>query len=109
MLDRVNPGVAGRSTKSRAWSQRTVAVDGQTTGALQNRTEARLTEGRVADSPAAGDGHSPDIGANRRRQGVPSRFQFCQLVEVGVVVRDVETVDPGARKDDQVRKRDGHA
>ena len=26
-----------------------------------------------------------------------SPFQFCQLVEVGVVVRDVETVDPGAR------------
>ena len=45
----------------------------------------------------------------RRRHRVPSRFQFCQLVEVGVVVRDVETVDPGARKDDQVRKRDGHA
>ena len=38
-----------------------------------------------------------------------SRFQFGQLVEVGVVVSDVETVDPGARKDDQVGKRDGHA
>ena len=27
---------------------------------------------------------------------------------MGVVVRDVETVDPGARKNDEVRKRDGH-
>ena len=38
-----------------------------------------------------------------------SRFQFGQLVEVGVVVSDVETVDPGARKDEQVGKQDGHA
>ena len=49
------------------------------------------------------------LGFGRRRDRVPSRLQCCQLVEVGVVVRDVETVDPGARKDDQVRKRDGHA
>jgi len=40
---------------------------------------------------------------------VGSRFQSCQLVEVSVVVRDVETVDPGARKDDQVNKRDSDA
>ena len=38
-----------------------------------------------------------------------SRFQFGQLVEMGVVVSDVETVDPGARKDEQVGKQDGHA
>jgi hypothetical protein len=51
--------------------------------------------------------HTP--AQRRRRHRRPSRFQFCQLIEVGVVVRDGETVDPGARKDDQVRKRDGHA
>ena len=53
--DMVKPGVAGRSTKSPASSvSGTLAVDGETTAALEHGAEARLAEGRVADAPAAG-------------------------------------------------------
>jgi len=45
----------------------------------------------------------------RNRHRVPSRFQFRQLVEVGVVVRDVKTVNLGTRKDEEIRERNGHA
>ena len=53
--DMVKPGVAGSSTKSPASSVRgRVAVDSEATAALEHGAEARLAEGRVADTPATG-------------------------------------------------------
>ena len=37
-----------------------------------------------------------------------SGFQFQQLVEMGVVVCDIEAVNLGARKDEEIGKGNGH-
>jgi hypothetical protein len=39
----------------------------------------------------------------------PSRVEFRQLVEVMVVVRDVEPIEPGTRIDEEVRQGDRQA
>ena len=48
--------------------QRTVAIDGQTTTALEHGAEARLAEGRVADTPAAGAADPPREHGTRLKQ-----------------------------------------
>jgi hypothetical protein len=39
---------------------------------------------------------------------LPSRLRVRQLVEIAVVVGDLEAVNHGARKDQEIRKRNGH-
>src|SRR5262245_61890463 len=50
-------------------SQWTMAVDRQTAMAFQDRAEARLAEGRVADTPAAGATNAPREHRTRLKQG----------------------------------------
>jgi hypothetical protein len=40
---------------------------------------------------------------------VTSRLEFCQLVEMGVVMREIEAVCLRARKDEEIRKWNRHA
>jgi hypothetical protein len=64
--------------------------------AVHSRLEDVLTQ---ASSPSL-------TSRNRERR---SRVEFRQLVEMGVVVRNFETVNPGARKDEKIRKGNDHA
>jgi hypothetical protein len=66
--------------------------------ALGNRSVTRaawLDRGWQRDAAAA---------SRRKRGQGASRPEFHQLVEMAVVVRDLETVDPGARKDEEIGK-----
>ena len=59
------------------------------------------------------DGRSPPRQQDRDGDATGaapiSRLEFRQLVEVGVVVRDLEPVDPRTRKDEEIRQGNGHA
>jgi hypothetical protein len=55
-------------------------------------------------------GRCPDrTGARPRFSRITLRFEFRQLVEVTVVMRDLEPVELRTREDEQVRQGNRHA